>query len=176
MHYVFVAPPGTKLNACSYGSTSASCMQQSSTITTYALVPTFKIKSPTRRDIVSSSQSTQLASKFFLDLCSNLRYLRKMGADQSIPDDKDVSYTPPEMTESMEEVLNANTYQPGDESKYPYFLVQLNEDGELPYGDDDILMSDCIAAYITQNRVTHIIAQTHGWNTPRKFLLSLIFY
>lgn len=27
-------------------------------------------------------------------------------------------------------------------------------------------MSDCISAWVTENPITHIIAQTHGWNVP----------
>lgn len=74
----------------------------------------------------------------------------------------------PFMTDEMKEVLRANTYYPGENAKYPYFLVQVKESEELPYGDNEILVSDCIAAYCQERNVTHIIAQTHGWNTPRK--------
>lgn len=80
---------------------------------------------------------------------------------------------PIEMTEEMDKVLTQNTYQAGDNSIYPYFLIQLSEKGELPTGEnDDMYVSDSVAAYISKNKVTHIIAQTHGWNTPRKFLFS----
>lgn len=92
-----------------------------------------------------------------------------MGGNQSSPEEDGQEYTASEMTERMQEVLDENTYTPGDDAKYPYFLVQLNEEGELPFGDDQILVSDCIAAHVAQNSYTHIIAQTHGWSTPRRF-------
>lgn len=92
-----------------------------------------------------------------------------MGGNQSSPEEDGQEFNAPEMTERMQEVLDENTYSPGEGAKYSYFLVQLNEDGELPFGDDDILVSDCISAYVAQNSITHIIAQTHGWNTPRRF-------
>lgn len=62
-------------------------------------------------------------------------------------------------------VLKRNTYKPTPKSKYPYFLVQLGEKGELL--DDGVKVSDAIADYASKNKITHIIAQTHGWNTPR---------
>lgn len=89
-----------------------------------------------------------------------------MGGEQSQPEEP---YQASEMTEEMQKVLDDNTYWPSDNAAYPYFLIQLDEDGELHCGEnDDILMSDCIAAWIATNPVTHIITQTHGWNTPRK--------
>lgn len=64
----------------------------------------------------------------------------------------------------LKTVLEENTYYAGESSKYPYFLIQLSEKEELEYKDR--LVSDAIAEYIQNNEVTHIIAQTHGWNTP----------
>lgn len=94
-----------------------------------------------------------------------------MGSQQSQPEAPE-PYEAAEMTEDMQKVLDDNTFWPTDDSKYPYFLIQLDEEGELPCGESGILMSDCIAAWLASNPATHIIAQTHGWNTPRKLLLS----
>lgn len=97
-----------------------------------------------------------------------------MGGNES-KEDNDGSNTVTEMTEDMQEALKANTYYPGNASKYPYFLVQLSEDGELAFGDSDILISDCIAAYCATNRVTHLILQTHGWNTTAQKAIAVPF-
>ncbi|CAN8076250.1 unnamed protein product [Agarophyton chilense] len=69
-----------------------------------------------------------------------------------------------EMSEEMKALLDANTYMPGDHAKYPYFLIQLAEREEREY--DGQLVSDAIVEYIHTHHVTHIFAQTHGWNTP----------
>lgn len=67
---------------------------------------------------------------------------------------------------ALADILERNTYYPGNGSKYPYFLVQLNERGEKQFGEDDLYVSDAICNYVRDNDITHIIAQTHGWNTP----------
>lgn len=96
-----------------------------------------------------------------------------MGGNQStereVPSSTDETDEPNEtnVTEQMQEALAANTYYPGTNAKYPFYLIQLSDQGELPYGDNGLFISDCIAAYIKDNDVTHIIVQTHGWNTPR---------
>lgn len=64
----------------------------------------------------------------------------------------------------LAEILKENTYYPEKAAKYPYFLVQLSETEELEY--KGALVSDAIVEYIKAHDVTHIIAQTHGWNTP----------
>lgn len=64
----------------------------------------------------------------------------------------------------LQTILEENTYYASSSSKYPYFLVQLSENDELEYKGK--LVSDAIAEYIKDNDITHIIAQTHGWNTP----------
>lgn len=71
------------------------------------------------------------------------------------------------MSDEMQQLLDANTYMPGDHAKYPYFLIQLSEKEELEFNDQ--LVSDAIVEYLRTHRVTHIFAQTHGWNTPREF-------
>lgn len=79
------------------------------------------------------------------------------------------TYTPPEFTEEYEKLLADNTFMPNEHAKYPYFLMQLSEKGEFALGENnDLYVSDAVAAYVHANKVTHIIAQTHGWNTPRK--------
>lgn len=67
----------------------------------------------------------------------------------------------------LKAILKENTYTVSKGAKYPYFLIQLNEDEELEYKGG--LVSDAIVEYIQENDVTHIIAQTHGWNTPRTY-------
>lgn len=62
-------------------------------------------------------------------------------------------------------ILADNTYYAGNNSKFPYFLIQLTDKEELPY--KGALVSDAIVEYIQNNEVTHILAQTHGWNTER---------
>lgn len=64
----------------------------------------------------------------------------------------------------LKQILKENTYFPETSAKYPYFLVQLSETEELEY--KGALVSDAIVEYILEHDVTHIIAQTHGWNTP----------
>lgn len=71
-----------------------------------------------------------------------------------------------DQTLSPEEILEENTHYPSPDSPYPFFVVQLSETEELPYKGQYV--SDIIADYISKNRVTHLLLQTHGWNTPRK--------
>lgn len=93
-----------------------------------------------------------------------------MGADES----KDA--TPPtELTPEMQDALEANTYYPRSESKYPYFLVQVGKEGELPFGEDGIYISNCIAAYCAVTTITHLIFQTHGYNTNKKKAIKVAF-
>ncbi|KAI0562369.1 hypothetical protein FGB62_61g193 [Gracilaria domingensis] len=83
------------------------------------------------------------------------------------PEDHDEESSPEcreNMSGEMKALLDANTYKPGDHAEYPYFLVQLSESEELEY--DGKLVSEAIVEYIQTHEVTHIFAQTHGWNTP----------
>lgn len=73
----------------------------------------------------------------------------------------------------LKAILEENTYYAGNSSKYPYFLIQLSEHEELEYKDK--LVSDAIVEYIQNNEVTHIIAQTHGWNTPPEKAVAVPF-
>lgn len=92
-----------------------------------------------------------------------------MGSGLSQPTESSEPQQAPKMTDAMKKVLDDHTYWPGEDSKFPFYLIQLDEQGELPCGDnDDIFMSDCIWSYLSDNSVTHILIQTHGWNTPRK--------
>lgn len=85
-----------------------------------------------------------------------------MGGGQSKPEEEVVV----ERTDdpNLARILEANTYTVSDSAKYPFFLIQLSESKELEY--EDVLVSDAVADYLRNNTVTHIIAQTHGWNTP----------
>lgn len=64
----------------------------------------------------------------------------------------------------LETVLEENTYYAETNATHPYFLIQLSEYEELEYKGH--LVSDALVQYIQDNSPTHLIAQTHGWNTP----------
>lgn len=74
---------------------------------------------------------------------------------------------------SLDEILKENTYYPETGAKYPYFLIQLSEKEELEYKGK--LVSDAVVEYIRNNDITHIIAQTHGWNTPPNKAVAVPF-
>lgn len=67
------------------------------------------------------------------------------------------------------DILAENTYHASANATYPYYLIQLSETAELQYKDH--LVSDALVDVIREKAqsadpFTHIIAQTHGWNTP----------
>lgn len=80
---------------------------------------------------------------------------------------------PAEPKVDLAQILKENTYYPEKAAKYPYFLVQLSETEELEY--KGALVSDAIVEYIKAHDVTHIIAQTHGWNTPPDKAIAVPF-
>lgn len=79
----------------------------------------------------------------------------------------------PLTSEELETLLKENTFKPGDDSKYPYYLVQLSDKEELPYKGKYV--SDAIAAHISSHNFSHLIIQTHGWNTPPEKAIAVPF-
>lgn len=65
-----------------------------------------------------------------------------------------------------EELLLAARYDTKKGSKYPFYLIQLSSEGELPLRD--ALVSDALVEMIKSSEVpySHVFLQTHGWNTP----------
>lgn len=78
----------------------------------------------------------------------------------------------PEMSPDLEEVLEQNKHKAGT-SKHPYYVVQLSEKEELEFHGK--LVSDALAALVAKSDFTHIIVQTHGWNTPPDKAIAVPF-
>lgn len=69
------------------------------------------------------------------------------------------------MSPQMFSLLRKNTYYPGKNAKYPYILIQLSENSERAF--EDALVSDAVIDFVQNHHITHVIVQTHGWNTTR---------
>lgn len=74
---------------------------------------------------------------------------------------------------SLEKALEENKYHAQEGCKYPFYVVQLDEKEELPY--KGVFVSDAIVEHIKKNDFTHLIVQTHGWNTSPQKAIAVPF-